>query len=275
MIGLVDKNLDAIQKPGDALKPTQPRPIVKSPLGDLVVLLNPAAEAEKWFAIQRAFSRRVNAPIDSPDVQNAYSLRQPPIYLSLTAARAWPANGIRLADVVGFEKLPKAAPFKDNRCMVIRAFDSDYKPSYDYDSATFDLFPLFKFDFRPLAQTIEDWSNPNLFNCNDKNRDRDVPEKPNRVASAAYRLTAAFLRNLPFMNTDVEQTRTIGHPDRGWGWVPEWGSVSSAETRSSRRSRSSSRPYPIVRVGCSCRVRPGSARNTVRSSPLWLPTART
>ena len=213
MIGIVDKNLDAIQKPGDASKPAPSRPVVKSPLGDLVVLLNPAAEAEKWFAIQRAFSRRVNAPIDSLDVQNAYSLRQPPIYLSLTAARAWPANGIRLADVVGFEKLPKAAPFKDNRCMVIRAFDSDYKPSYDYDSATFDLFPLFKFDFRPLAQTIEDWSNPNLFNCNDKNRDRDAPEKPNRVASTAYGLTAAFLRNLPFMNTDVEQTRTIGHVD--------------------------------------------------------------
>lgn len=211
MIGIVDKNLDALQKPGDQAR--TPRPIVKSPLGDLVVLLNPAAEAEKWFAIQRAFSRRINAPVDSLDVQNAYSLRQPPIYISLTAARAWPANGIRASDVAGFEKLPKAAPYKDNPCKVIRAFDGDYKPSYEYDSATYDLFPLFKFDFRPLAQTIEDKSNPNLFKCNEKNRDQDVPEAPNRVASSVFKFLAAFLRNLPFMNTDVEQTRTIGHVD--------------------------------------------------------------
>jgi len=213
MIGIVDKNLDAVEKSGDGLKAAQPRRVIKSPLGDLVVLLNPAAEAEKWFAIQRAFARRVNAPIDSLDVQNAYSLHQPPIYISLTAARAWPANGIRLSDVPNIEKLlPKAVP-KDNACTVIRAFNGDYKPSYEYDSATYDLFPLFKFDFRPLAQTIEDWSNPNLFHCNDKSRDRDAPETPGRTASWVFRWVAAFFRNLPFMNTDVEQTRTIGHVD--------------------------------------------------------------
>jgi hypothetical protein len=212
MIGIVDKNLDTIQKPGEGLKPVQPRSLIKSPLGDLVVLLNPASEAEKWFAIQRAFSRRVNSPIDSLDVQNAYSLHQPPIYLSLTAARFWPANAIRRADIVGFEKVPRAAPYKENPCKVIRALNGDYKPSYDYDSATYDLFPLFKFDFRPLAQTIEDRSNPNPFNCDDKGRDWDVPEKPDRIASALSRWIAAFLRNLP-MSTDVEQTRTIGHVD--------------------------------------------------------------
>jgi hypothetical protein len=211
MIGIVDKNLDAIQRPADSAK-VQPRSLVKSPLGDLVVLLNPAAEAEKWFAIQRAFSRRVNAPIDSLDVQNAYSLHQPPIYLSLTAARSWPANGIRLSDITSFEKHPRAESRKGNACNIIRAFDSDYKPSYDYDSATFDLFPLFKFDFRPLAQTIEDWSNPDPFECS-KMGDEDGPERTNRIAQLASRSLAALLRNLPFMNTDVEQTRTIGHVD--------------------------------------------------------------
>lgn len=213
MIGIVDKNLDTLQRPGEGLRAPMPRPVIKSPLGDLVVLLNPAAEAEKWFAIQRAFYRRINAPVDSLDVQNAYSLHQPPIYISLTAARAWPANGIRLSDVVSFGRLPRAAPNRDNACKVIRTFNGDYKPSYDYDSATYDLFPLFKLDFRPLAQTIEDWSNPNLFDCHDKRRDWDVPEKPGPAASAVYRWLSAFLRNLPFMNTDVEQTRTIGHVD--------------------------------------------------------------
>jgi hypothetical protein len=212
MIGIVDKNLDTIQKPGEGLKPVQPRPLVKSPLGDFVVLLNPASEAEKWFAIQRAFSRRVNSPVDSLDVQNAYSVHQPPIYLSLTAARFWPANAIRRSDISAFERIPRAAPYKANSCKVIRALNGDYKPSYDYDSATYDLFPFFKFDFRPLAQTIEDRSNPNPFDCDDKDRDQDVPEKPNWVATQLYRSIAGFLRNLP-MNTDVEQTRTIGHVD--------------------------------------------------------------
>lgn len=211
MVGIVDKNLDTIQRSGEAPKPAQPRPLIKSPIGDLVVLLNPASEAEKWFAIQRAFSRRVNSPVDSLEVQNAYSPSQPPIYMSLTAARFWPANAIRRSDVSGFERLPRAAPFKDNPCKVIRALNNDYKPNYDYDTATYDLFPLFKFDFRPIAQTIEDWSIPNPFNCNDR-RDWDVPERPNRVASAVSRWMAALLRNLP-MNTDVEQTRTIGHVD--------------------------------------------------------------
>ena len=213
MIGIVDKNLEAIQKAKDPSGAAQPRPSIKSPLGDLVVLLNPAAEAEKWFAIQRAFSRRVNAPVDSLEVQNAYSVHQPPIYLSLTAARAWPANSIRLSDVSGFEKTKAGSQKKGNRCSVIRVFDGDYKPSYDYDSATYDLFPFFKFDFRPLAQTIEDWSSPNPFDCNDERRDQDVPKRPNRLESFALRQAAGFLRNLPFMNTDVEQTRTIGHVD--------------------------------------------------------------
>ena len=97
MIGIVDKkNLDAIQKPGDASKPAPSRPVVKSPLGDLVVLLKSGRGGGEMVRDPAGvFCERVNAPIDSLDVQNAYSLRQPPIYLSLTAARAWPANGIR------------------------------------------------------------------------------------------------------------------------------------------------------------------------------------
>jgi hypothetical protein len=211
MIGIVDKNLDAIQKAGDAAN-AQPRPLVSSPIGDLVVLLNPAAEAEKWISIQRAFTRRINAPIDTGDVQTAYSVQQPPIYLSLTAAHSWPANGIHLSDVDGFERKLTPAQRTENPCRAIRRFDADYKPSYDYDSATYDLFPFFKLDFRPLAQTMEEWSNPNPFDCNGP-RDGDVANKPDRVKRLLWSGLAASLRNLPFMNTDVEQTRTIGHVD--------------------------------------------------------------
>jgi hypothetical protein len=212
MIGIVDKNLDAAQKSDDSLKSGLPRPLVKSPLGDLVVLLNPASEAEKWFAIQRAFSRRVNAAIDTPEVQNAYSVRQPPIYMSLTAARSWPANGIHLSDVSGFEAKAAASSQPMNSCSAIRKYDADYKPSYDYDTATYDLFPFFKFDFRPLAQTIEDLSNPNPFDCNGP-RDQDVAAKPNKLMKVVLRGLSASLRNAPFLETNVEQTRTIGHVD--------------------------------------------------------------
>ena len=206
MIGIVDKNLDAIARAGDAANGA-PRPLLKSPLGDLVVLLNPASEAEKWTSIQRAFSRRINAPVDTKDVQDAYALNQRPIYLSLTAARSWPANGIHLSDVSGFAR--NVGPQVQNPCAIIRKVDSDYKPSYDYDSATYDLFPFFKMDFRPLAQTIEDWSDPDPFACND----RDGPERPGSIKRLLWRQLAAALRNVPFMDTDIERTRTIGHVD--------------------------------------------------------------
>jgi hypothetical protein len=213
MIGIVARHLDEMQKSGDTSKPDQQAPLVKPPFSDLVVLLNPAAEAEKWIAIQRAFSQRLNADIDSKIVHDAYSVRQPPIFISLTAARSWPANGIHQADVTTFEQHLGIAPrLRSNPCGVIRTFDGDYKPSDEYDSATYDLFPFFKFDFRPLAQTIEDWSNPNPYDCNSA-RDADVPRRPNRLKQALWQGFSAALRNAPFMDTNVEQTRTIGHVD--------------------------------------------------------------
>jgi len=210
MIGIVNKNLDAIQKAVEAPNTIQPQPLVKSPLGDLVVLLNPAAEAEKWTSIQRAFSRRMNAPVDSTELQRAYRVNQPPIYLSLTAAHSWPANGIHLSDVRGFQKEDPGKP----GCAAIRARDGDgYKPSYDYDSATYDLFPFFKGDFRPFAQTMEDWSDPNPFECKGDPGDENMAQRPNVVAGALWKGISAALRNHPFMNTDIERTRTIGHVD--------------------------------------------------------------
>jgi hypothetical protein len=206
MIGVVNRNIDEIDN-GDSNR--GPRPLVKSPLGDLVVLLNPASESEKWISIQRAFSSRMNAASDTPKVQNAYSVLQPPIYMSLTAARSWPANGIHRSDIRG---LGTGMPADSAPCAAIRKSNSSYKPTYDYDTATYDLFPFFKFDFRPMAQTIDDYSNPDPFDCNSLDS-KDGPSKPNILVKAVLRGVSASLRNAPFLETNVEQTRTIGHVD--------------------------------------------------------------
>jgi hypothetical protein len=213
MIAITARHLDELQKARDTSRTDQKAPLVKPPFGDLIVLLNPASEAEKWIALQRAFRQRLGAEVDSRAVHDAYSEFQPPIYMSLTAARSWPANGIHPADVASFEKHRGIDPKQQaNPCSVIRLLDGDYRPSYEYDSATYDLFPFFKFDFRPLAQTIEDWSNPNPYDCDGKN-DADVPKRPGVVLGTLWKELAAALRNAPFMNTDIEQTRTIGHVD--------------------------------------------------------------
>jgi len=57
MIGIVARHLDELQKSRDASKAGQRAPLVKPPFGDLIVLLNPASEAEKWIALQRAFAQ--------------------------------------------------------------------------------------------------------------------------------------------------------------------------------------------------------------------------
>jgi hypothetical protein len=211
MIAIVNKNFDAIQKAAAAPNTIQPKPLVKSPLGDLVVLLNPAAEAEKWTSIQRAFLNRVNAAVLSKDVQTAYRVDQPPIYLSLTAAHSWPANDIHNTDIASLERrYPNQNPCE----LIKRHIFSEYEPSYEYDSATYDLFPFFKLDFRPLAQTIEDQSDLNRFDCVAKKGTHPYwAEKPNWIVRKTLTGLAAALRNLPFMVTNIEQTRTIGHVD--------------------------------------------------------------
>jgi hypothetical protein len=212
MIAIVNKNFDAIQKAAAAPNTIQPKPLVKSPLGDLVVLLNPAAEAEKWTSIQRTFSNRVNAAVASKDVQTAYRMDQRPIYLSLTASHSWPANDIHSSDIDG---IAQKFPAVKDQCDLVRHLYDEYEPSYDYDSATYDLFPLFKLDFRPPAQTIEDWSDPNRFDCTPAKGDPkpDWVEKPGWIKKEIWIGLAAALRNLPFMDTNIEQTRTIGHVD--------------------------------------------------------------
>jgi hypothetical protein len=225
--GLKERMIDLINQYQDFNKPDAEKTLLKSPIGNLIVLLNPASEAINWIALQRAFQARVRGDTTSADVQKAYSDRQPPIYVSLTAARSWPANDVLRSDVAAIaDELPKRPvlmakrkerdPTGSNDCTSIRLFHSEYRPYYDYDTATYDLFPFYKWDFRPLAQTILEHTDPDPFKCNEATYPTDAPKVPNRpnfIVRFFWRNLAAFFRNFPFMNTDVTQTRTIGNLD--------------------------------------------------------------
>jgi hypothetical protein len=225
--GVKERMIDIIEQNGDFAKPDEQKVPVEPPFGDLIVLLNPASEAENWIAIQRAFRARIKSEVTEANFQRAYAVRQPPIYISLTAAHYWPANDVLLSDVVEMNKEVESSPAYsaekrtrdpsgNNDCTSIRIFDSEYRPYYEYDTATYDLFPFFKFDFRPLAQTLTEAARPDPYSCNEDktpSATHDAPAAPNFVSRLFYRSAAAVLRNFPFMNTDVTLTRTIGNLD--------------------------------------------------------------
>ena len=187
----------------------QPGAAFPPPLGDLVVLINPASEATKWTDVQRALWRRIavsaserRPPGDYAQGHAFFRPDQRPVVLATTAARDWPPGGLRERDcapppVVGTarEKLAESRKLAAERV--------------DYDWATYDLFPAFKFDLRPLADTAE----------------RAVTGRDPHDSCAAMRGDADGLlrrgavalidlaRFAPFQQTDPEQTRTIGHFD--------------------------------------------------------------
>ena len=230
--------LDRIARhvPGTAMAP---------PFGDLIVLLNPASEASNWTVLQRAMRERVRfvypmreADVhdeiahDTKDIEDGhkfYPVHQPPVYVTLGSANTWPAGGIRRADVeylhrqILGENPTAAAPESSNPAdsnnseeaqktctdMLRRQAILD-RPHYDW--ATHDLFPAFRFDFRAAADTLEEIAkggvSADICGLDDRNANlRNNAEEPLGI----LRLAAAFLRNFPFMNTDVEQTRTIGN----------------------------------------------------------------
>src|SRR5208282_2850243 len=85
----------------DLVRNHQRGDLVQSPLGNLVVLLNPAAEAWKWTSIQHEMRLHVHFPEDTTDVDpqakaalNFYPPNQPPVYISITSAFSWPAAAL-------------------------------------------------------------------------------------------------------------------------------------------------------------------------------------
>jgi hypothetical protein len=208
-----------------------PNANMAAPFGDLIVLLNPASEASNWTALQRAMRERIVfdhanrtskppiAPTQSPspsdqailkseemdelEIQKGHWLfprSQRPIYISLTAANTWPVGGIRRSDCDSYRQKPELE--KEARQLT----HVQYLPKYDF--ATHDAFPAFKFDFRPLADTLEHYAN---YRPGTQPLDQYCSDAPKGLTGWLTEGAAAFLRNFPFMNTNPEETRTIGH----------------------------------------------------------------
>jgi len=78
-----------------AVSKHEPKQLIQSELGDLVVLFNPASEANNWTEIQEATRDRMDfkRPHHRHNIQSHsfYSSLQPPIYISLTSACSYPS----------------------------------------------------------------------------------------------------------------------------------------------------------------------------------------
>ena len=188
-----------LHKPGTYMQPV---------LGDLVVLINPAAEASKWIDIQRtvwqhlAMSNAERRTADEYKASHEYFRQdQAPLVVSVTAARDWPPGGRRETDCFSLSSKTIEGEAKSRTVL---------NESFQYDWATYDMFPLFKGDLRPIADTLERLSlgvDPHDA-C-----DRTPVPLVRRVVTFPLVVFSWFLRILPFMQTDLEQTRTIGHID--------------------------------------------------------------
>ena len=155
--GLKDDLIKAVRrhKFGEAMPPA---------LGDLVVLINPASEATKWTAIQRevwdrtAYHTDINTPAADVIRDNGFfPVHQRPVVVSVTAALAFPAGGLRSGDCawIGLDFDDKFAASRHKIRKRLAATDSMFDTGVDYDWATHDLFPTFKFDFRPAAGYLD------------------------------------------------------------------------------------------------------------------------
>jgi hypothetical protein len=204
-------------------------------LGDLVVLINPAAEAAKWTRVQREVWNKIPFHLDDnttmKTVTNGHSFfprDQKPVILSITSALEFPAGGLREGDCTwialdtGRNRIREI--FKEN----LAKSDGLFKEGVEYDRATHVLFPTFKFDFRPIADYL------------DRNADRIegfqrrcvsfTPTIWSRLRAAPDRILALLLRVFPFQNTDNESSHTIGNldPPRPANGVPGQSLTSSA-----------------------------------------------
>jgi hypothetical protein len=197
-----------------------------SPLGNLVVLINPAAEASKWTNLQRAVWDRIAFLNKDSDAEilaghNFFPEYQRPAVISVTSAYAWPPGGIRPEDcaiaknydltyldqasvtpdvILSREKLTK------NLKAAIDAADQKTKTGINYDDATYLDFPLFRGDFRTVGDMIAQWGRGGQSAC-------DLQSRAETRHLDNWQRFGDFIRDLPFQNTDMESSRTIGHFD--------------------------------------------------------------
>ncbi len=197
------------------------------PIGNLTVLINPAAEASKWTDIQRPiFEKMVFRKIDGTDKEiddsmGYFAPHQRPAVVSVTAAFAWPSGGVRAEDCAfsAAEEAEAARAGKGEKwelSKTIKEANGKRADGVEYDWATHDLFPLFRFDFRPAADLLEGLAERRANNnslaeyCGGKSR---VDSADGPLSARVLHQLAETLRQFPFQNTDIEQTRTIGHVD--------------------------------------------------------------
>ena len=201
----------------------EPGSVMTPPFGDLIVLLNPASEASNWTALQRAMRQRVffdGSEADRVAGHKFFPPQQPPIYIALTSAYAWPVAPIREVD----KRNPNPKVIDAINEINQTNQKTEFRTRVDYDWATHDLFPAFKDDFRPLSDTLILWASYFESNRPDakglENTEGDRCSAVGTWASSCRSILAsllhggaAVLRNVPFMNTSSEDTRTIGHFD--------------------------------------------------------------
>jgi hypothetical protein len=188
-----------------------PGSIMQPEIGDAVVLINPASEAANWTALQRAVSRRIAMRIEDGDMASLvaghrfFPQEQKPVMISVTAARDWPPGGIRQSDCAAAATNP---PLR----RVITESRNQADRGIEYDMPTHDLFPAFRFDFRPVADSLTRWAQgfAEEAYADDPCVLPQVRPIPGLLVRPVFWLANA-LRYFPFINTDQEQTRTIGH----------------------------------------------------------------
>jgi len=193
-------------------------------LGDLVVLVNPAAEATKWTAIQRevwtrtAFFTDAATPAEAVLRDNEFFPdRQKPVVVSITAALAFPAGGLRAGDCawIGLDLNDR---FRAARARIrerLAATDTMFDSGVDYDWATHDLFPTFKFDFRPAAAYLDRLA-AHFEGRQPAGQDCQKPRAPGLLVALEtlpLRAMAVVLGTFPFQVTAAEETHTIGNLD--------------------------------------------------------------
>ncbi|WP_267359568.1 MULTISPECIES: hypothetical protein [unclassified Methylobacterium] len=215
--GLKDDMVKAVHRHrfGETLPPV---------LGNLVVLINPASEASKWTAIQREvwlkLADHADAHTPASEVERGdgyFPPNQRPVLMSVTAALAFPAGGLRPGDCawIGLDVDDAFAAARRKIRSRLSATDSMFDAGVDYDRATHDLFPTFKFDFRPAAGFLDRVAA--RFEGRQPRGESCTPPAPIDLGAGLLTLPLRTLSLLaatfPFQNTAREDSHTIGNLD--------------------------------------------------------------
>ncbi|GJD46111.1 hypothetical protein AFCDBAGC_3991 [Methylobacterium cerastii] len=215
--GLQDDVVKAVRRHrfGEALPPV---------LGNLVVLINPASEASKWTAIQREvwshLADHADAHTPASEVvrdDGYFPADQRPVLMSVTAALAFPAGGLRPGDCawIGLDVADGFAAARKRIRSRLAATDRMFDAGVDYDWATHDLFPTFKFDFRPAAGFLDRVAA--RFEGRPPRGETCTPAAPvglgAGLATLPVRTLSLLAATFPFQNTAREDSHTIGNLD--------------------------------------------------------------